>query len=81
MTSLSTRLFRARPASLAAGFVLVALSACNQKQQAAAPVPGPAPEVSIVTVREQPIPYVRDLPGRVAPCASPKCARVSPASW
>ncbi|WP_292496816.1 efflux RND transporter periplasmic adaptor subunit [Methylobacterium sp.] len=67
MTSLTTRLFRARPASLAAGFVLVALSACNQKQQAAAPVPGPAPEVGIVTVREQPIPYVRDLPGRVAP--------------
>ncbi|NEU11954.1 efflux RND transporter periplasmic adaptor subunit [Methylobacterium sp. BTF04] len=46
---------------------MVALSGCDQKQQAAAPVPGPAPEVSIVTVREQPIPYVRDLPGRVAP--------------
>ena len=67
MTSLTHRLFRARPASLAAGFVLVALSACNQKQQAAAPVPGPLTEVSVVTVREQPIPYVRDLPGRVAP--------------
>jgi membrane fusion protein, multidrug efflux system len=67
VTSFSNRPFRARPTSLAAGFVLVALSACNQKQQAAAPVPGPIPEVSIVTVREQPIPYVRDLPGRVAP--------------
>ena len=46
---------------------LVALSACNQKQQAAAPVPAPPPEVSVVTVAPQPIPYVRDLPGRVAP--------------
>ncbi|WP_244478308.1 efflux RND transporter periplasmic adaptor subunit [Methylobacterium sp. Leaf113] len=67
MTSFNHRLFGARPTALAAGIVLVALSACNQKQQAAAPVPGPVPEVSIVTVREQPIPYVRDLPGRVAP--------------
>ncbi|MCJ2082353.1 efflux RND transporter periplasmic adaptor subunit [Methylobacterium sp. J-090] len=67
MTSPSTRVFWARPASVAAGIVLVTLSACNQKQQAAAPVPAPPPEVSIVTVREQPIPYVRDLPGRVAP--------------
>ncbi|WP_370692854.1 efflux RND transporter periplasmic adaptor subunit [Methylobacterium sp.] len=60
-------MFWARPASVAVGIVLVTLSACNQKQQAAAPVPAPPPEVSIVTVREQPIPYVRDLPGRVAP--------------
>ncbi|WP_244472753.1 MULTISPECIES: efflux RND transporter periplasmic adaptor subunit [unclassified Methylobacterium] len=67
MTSFNHRLFGARPTALAAGVVLVALSACNQKQQAAAPVPGPIPEVNIVTVREQPIPYVRDLPGRVAP--------------
>ncbi|WP_431310839.1 efflux RND transporter periplasmic adaptor subunit [Methylobacterium oxalidis] len=55
------------PVSVLAGAVLVALSACNQKQQAAAPVPGPPPEVSVVTVAPQPIPYVRDLPGRVAP--------------
>ncbi|KQO67548.1 RND transporter [Methylobacterium sp. Leaf465] len=67
VTSFNHRLFGARPTALAAGVVLVALSACNQKQQAAAPVPGPIPEVNIVTVREQPIPYVRDLPGRVAP--------------
>ncbi|MGU3539765.1 efflux RND transporter periplasmic adaptor subunit [Methylobacterium sp. A54F] len=46
---------------------MVALSACNQKQQAAAPVPAAVPEVSVVTVAPQPIPYVRDLPGRVAP--------------
>ncbi|KQQ40943.1 RND transporter [Methylobacterium sp. Leaf125] len=67
VTSFNHRLFGARPTALAAGVVLVALSACNQKQQAAAPVPGPIPEVNIVTVHEQPIPYVRDLPGRVAP--------------
>ncbi|KQP07447.1 RND transporter [Methylobacterium sp. Leaf99] len=67
VTSPSLRVFWARPASVAVGIVLVTLSACNQKQQAAAPVPAPPPEVSIVTVREQPIPYVRDLPGRVAP--------------
>jgi membrane fusion protein (multidrug efflux system) len=53
------------PVSVLAGVVLGALSACNQKQQAAAPVP--PPEVSVVTVAPQPIPYVRDLPGRVAP--------------
>jgi membrane fusion protein (multidrug efflux system) len=67
VTSPSTRMLRARTTAVAAGIVLVTLSACNQKQQAAAPVPAPPPEVSIVTVREQPIPYVRDLPGRVAP--------------
>jgi len=67
VTSPSTRMLRARSTAVAAGIVLVTLSACNQKQQAAAPVPAPPPEVSIVTVREQPIPYVRDLPGRVAP--------------
>ncbi|GJE35113.1 efflux RND transporter periplasmic adaptor subunit [Methylobacterium oxalidis] len=49
------------------GVCTLVLSACNQKQQAAAPVPGPPPEVSVVTVAPQPIPYVRDLPGRVAP--------------
>ena len=52
--------------SAVAGLAIVALSACNQKQ-ASAPVPGPPPEVSVVTVAPQPIPYVRDLPGRVAP--------------
>ena len=54
------------PASLLVGAVLVAVSACNE-QKAAAPVPLPPPEVSVVSVRPQPIPYVRDLPGRVAP--------------
>ena len=61
-----TRTAMAWPASLALGAVLVALSACNQRQ-AAAPVPTPPPEVSVVTVQPQAIPYVRDLPGRVAP--------------
>ena len=54
------------PASLLVGAVLVTASACNE-QKAAAPVPLPPPEVSVVSVRPQPIPYVRDLPGRVAP--------------
>jgi membrane fusion protein (multidrug efflux system) len=55
------------PASLAGGAILLVVSACNQKQQGAANVPPPPPEVSIVTVKAQPIPYQRDLPGRVAP--------------
>lgn len=53
-------------ATLAASLILVAVSACNE-QKAAAPVPLPPPEVSVVKVKSQPIPYVRDLPGRVAP--------------
>ncbi|WP_375456027.1 efflux RND transporter periplasmic adaptor subunit [uncultured Methylobacterium sp.] len=57
---------RRRAAALGLGVLLTALSACNQKQ-AAAPVPAPPPEVSVVTVAPQAIPYVRDLPGRVAP--------------
>ncbi len=52
--------------ALVGGLALAALSACNQKQ-ASAPLPGPPPEVGVVTVAPQPIPYVRDLPGRVAP--------------
>ena len=54
------------PAAALLGAVLVTVSACNQRQ-AAAPVPPPPPEVGVVTVAPQPIPYVRDLPGRVAP--------------
>jgi len=54
------------PATLAASLLMVAVSACNETKMAA-PVPPPPPEVSVVTAREQPIPYVRDLPGRVAP--------------
>ncbi len=54
------------PVAALLGAVLVSVSACNQRQ-AAAPVPAVAPEVGVVTVAPQPIPYVRDLPGRVAP--------------
>ncbi|WP_342153655.1 efflux RND transporter periplasmic adaptor subunit [Methylorubrum sp. SB2] len=54
------------PATLLVSAVIVAVSACNE-QKAAAPVPAPPPEVSVVSVKPQPIPYVRDLPGRVAP--------------
>lgn len=45
----------------------VMLSACRPEQQAGTPVSVPPPEVSVVTVEAQPIPYVRTLPGRVAP--------------
>nr|WP_147045249.1 efflux RND transporter periplasmic adaptor subunit [Methylobacterium gnaphalii] len=45
---------------------MVAVSACND-QKATAPVPTPPPEVSVIKVKAQPIPYLRDLPGRVAP--------------
>ncbi|CAO4184759.1 efflux RND transporter periplasmic adaptor subunit [Methylorubrum extorquens] len=51
---------------LIACVLMIALSACNQKQ-AVAPIPDGLPEVSIVTVQAQPVPYVRSLPGRVAP--------------
>jgi membrane fusion protein (multidrug efflux system) len=43
----------------------LALSACNQKE-AATPTP-PVPDVGYVNVHPQAIPYLRDLPGRVAP--------------
>jgi membrane fusion protein (multidrug efflux system) len=55
-----------KPRRLIACVLMIALSACNQKQ-AVAPMPAGLPEVSIVTVRAQPVPYVRSLPGRVAP--------------
>lgn len=51
---------------LIAGVLMIALPACDQRQ-AAPPGPAVLPEVSIVTVQAQPIPYVRTLPGRVAP--------------
>ena len=53
-------------AALSASLVMVALSACNE-QKTAAPVPTPPPEVGVMAVKAQPIPYVRELPGRVAP--------------
>lgn len=43
----------------------LSLAACNPRE-AAAPTP-PVPEVGFVTIHAQAIPYVRDLPGRVAP--------------
>ncbi|MBE7248970.1 MAG: biotin/lipoyl-binding protein, partial [Actinomycetospora chiangmaiensis] len=56
---------RRAPAILPAALLLVGLAACNPKQ-AAAPAP-PVPEVGFVKVEPQAIPYLRDLPGRVAP--------------
>jgi membrane fusion protein (multidrug efflux system) len=44
----------------------IALAGCDE-QTAQAQSPTPPPEVAYVTVRPQPIPYTRDLPGRVAP--------------
>lgn len=44
----------------------IALAGCDE-QTATAQAQTPPPEVAFVTVRPQPIPYTRDLPGRVAP--------------
>lgn len=56
------------PRPLAAGLLCLALSlplsACNEAQPAASAAP-PVPEVSYVAVTQQPIPYMRELPGRV----------------
>src|SRR5215831_467111 len=50
---------------IAAALALVTLGACSgQKQQPAAPQP---PEVSVVTVRRQPVPVTVELPGRTNP--------------
>ncbi|GJE10002.1 putative efflux pump periplasmic linker TtgA [Methylobacterium longum] len=48
-----------------AALLLLGLAACNPKP-VAAPTP-PVPEVGFVKVEPQAIPYLRDLPGRVAP--------------
>nr|WP_238313343.1 efflux RND transporter periplasmic adaptor subunit [Methylobacterium crusticola] len=52
---------------IGASALLLGLAACKPAQQAGAPAPPPPPEVAIVTVKNQPIPFERDLPGRVAP--------------
>ncbi|KAA0121765.1 efflux RND transporter periplasmic adaptor subunit [Methylobacterium sp. P1-11] len=52
-------------ALLPASLLLLGVAACNPKQ-VAAPTP-PVPEVGFVKVEPQAIPYLRDLPGRVAP--------------
>ncbi|UGV27941.1 efflux RND transporter periplasmic adaptor subunit [Rhodopseudomonas boonkerdii] len=59
----------------AAGFALLlaglapVLAGCNEPKDAvaAAPAEDPAPEVSVVTVRQQARAIVRELPGRIAP--------------
>lgn len=58
-----------RPPLLASAALLaLALAACKPVQSSPAPAPAPlVPEVSVVAVRPQAIPVVRDLPGRVAP--------------
>jgi membrane fusion protein (multidrug efflux system) len=56
---------RAIPAWVALGWALLALSACDEPQaeQAAAP----PPQVRVITVQPSPRPYIRELPGRIAP--------------
>ena len=51
--------------ALAAVLAVAALAACNPKPAAVATPP--VPEVGVSTVQPQAIPYLRDLPGRVAP--------------
>ena len=61
-------MIQSRRLLLGATALLLGLAACKPAQQAAAPTaPAAPPEVSIVTVKHQPIPYERDLPGRAAP--------------
>ncbi|MFE1598538.1 efflux RND transporter periplasmic adaptor subunit [Methylobacterium sp. ID0610] len=51
-----------------AALAALALGACKPSQTTTAvPAGTPPTEVSIVTVRNQPIPFERELPGRVAP--------------
>ena len=64
-TSSSPRRLARAQVAWPASLLLLGLAACNPKQ-AAAPTP-PVPEVGFVTVEPQAIPYLRDLPGRVAP--------------
>ena len=56
---------RAIPAWMALGCAMFALSACDEPQaeQAAAP----PPQVGVIIVQPSPRPYVRELPGRIAP--------------
>ena len=56
---------RAVPAWLALAGAMLALAACDEPQaeQAAAP----PPRVGVITVQPSPRPYVRELPGRIAP--------------
>ncbi|SDV51614.1 efflux RND transporter periplasmic adaptor subunit [Chitinasiproducens palmae] len=49
----------------ASGAALLVLSACGQKQQQAAPA-GPV-EVGVLTVRNEPVTIVTELPGRISP--------------
>ena len=56
---------RAIPAWMALGCAMLALCACDEPQaeQAAAP----PPQVRVITVQPSPRPYIRELPGRIAP--------------
>ena len=57
---------RAIPIWLALASVLIGLSGCSESPIAQT-AEAPAPEVSVVTLQPGPRPYVRELPGRIAP--------------
>lgn len=55
------------PLAAALGFTMLTLSACNEPRSAqtkAAPTP---PQVAVVTIQPSSRPYIRELPGRIAP--------------
>jgi len=55
---------RTIPAWVTLGCVMFAVSACDEHQAKQAE---PAPQVSVITVQPSPRPYMRELPGRIAP--------------
>jgi membrane fusion protein, multidrug efflux system len=55
------------PFAAALGCVLLTLSACNEPRSAQTKVATPPPQVAVVTVQPSSQPYIRELPGRLAP--------------
>lgn len=55
------------PFAVALGCVGLTLSACNEPRSAQTKVATPPPQVAVVTVQPSARPYVRELPGRIAP--------------
>lgn len=47
--------------------VLMPLASCSESQSSANPAATPAPAVSVVAVKAEPLPIVNDLPGRISP--------------
>jgi membrane fusion protein, multidrug efflux system len=55
---------RTIPAWLALAGAVLTLAACDEPQAEQAPAP---PQVSVITLQPSPRPYIRELPGRIAP--------------